>query len=382
MPSEKLQQTFGVGPVFVARAPGRVNLIGDHTDYNGGYVLPAAIDAEIRIAFRPADDRRVDLLSLDYNDRQAFDLDRIEPGETSWIKYVKGVAFVLKEQGYALRGLKGVIRGTVPQGAGLSSSAAFEVAAAMAFSSASGLKIHREKLAHICQRAENEYVGMRCGIMDQFASLMGRQGRALLLDCSTLEHELVPLDESKASIVVCDSMVSRTLTTSPYNERRRDCELAFKLIKQHAPEIRTYRDISLAMYKAFAHDLPEPARRRARHVVTENERVKQAAKCLAAGDYVSVGALMDASHESLRTDFEVSCEELDLLVSLARETPGVFGSRMTGAGFGGCTVSLTPPEHVKEFKDIVTAGYLRETGKIPNIYVFSPSDGASVEEKP
>jgi galactokinase len=383
MPKTRLIEAFGPGAAFAARAPGRVNLIGDHTDYNGGFVLPAAVDCEIRIAFRPAEDRRVEMASLDFNERADFDLNGLDKGQGSgWVKYPMGVAYVLQQEGHTLRGMRAVVKGTVPIGAGLSSSAAFEVASAMAFCAVSGLKINREKLARICQRAENEFVGMNCGIMDQFASLLGRKGCALFIDCTTLNHELTPLDEERARLVVFDSKVKRQLLNSAYNDRRRECEEAFKILKRHLPDIKTYRDLTVPMFKAYTHDLPEPLVRRARHVTTENGRVAHAVRVLKKGDLIAFGALMDASHESLRNDFEVSCRELDLLVDLARGVAGCFGSRMTGAGFGGCVVSLVRPDVVDEFIPSVKAGYRSATGIEPGVYVFRASEGATVESDP
>lgn len=378
MPARKLVEIFGPGPVSVVRAPGRVNLIGDHTDYNGGYVLPAAVDCEVRMAFRPSGDERVEMVSVDLGDRVAFDLCKIAPGAgPRWAKYPMGVAWILEAEKYGVKGMRAVVEGNVPIGAGLSSSAAFEVASAMAFCSVSGLKIHREKLAQICRRAENEFVGMQCGIMDQYACLLSRKGCALFLDCTTLEHEAAPLDGRLARIVVCDTKVKRQLADSPYNRRREECRQAFQILKRHLPDAKTYKDISIPMFKAYEHDLPDPLQKRARHVVTENARVLQAVRSLKKGDMIGFGALMDASHDSLRSDFEVSCRELDLLVGIARDSHGVFGSRMTGGGFGGCTVALVRPDCVDAFIEKVSAGYRQETGTAPGVYVFRPAEGAT-----
>ena len=380
MPGQKLIEVFGKGPVSVVRAPGRVNLIGDHTDYNGGYVLPAAVDREVRIAFRPSGDARVEMLSADFDERAAFDLGGIARGQAQgWAKYPMGVAGALQAEKYPVAGMRAVIQGNVPIGAGLSSSAAIEVACAMAFCSVSGLKIHREKLAHICQRAENEFVGMQCGIMDQYACLLGRKDCALFLDCTTLESELVPLDERGAKIVICDTRLKRQLVNSAYNRRREECEEAFMILKRHFPEVKSYKDISIPMFRAYAHDLPDPLGKRAKHVVTENARVVQAARLLKKGDLIGFGTLMDASHDSLRNDFEVSCRELDLLVGIARESEGVFGSRMTGAGFGGCAVALVRPDCVEAFTAKISEGYRAATGAAPGIYIVRASEGATYE---
>ncbi|MGD1001670.1 MAG: galactokinase [Candidatus Brocadiia bacterium] len=380
MPGQKLIEVFGKGPVSIARAPGRVNLIGDHTDYNGGYVLPAAVDREVRIAFRPSGDARVEMVSADFEERAAFDLGGVARGQAQgWAKYPAGVAAALQAEKYPVAGLRAVIQGNVPVGAGLSSSAAIEVACALAFCSVSGLKIDREKLAHICQRAENEFVGMQCGIMDQYACLLGRKDCALFLDCTTLQSELVPLDERGAKIVICDTRLKRQLVNSAYNRRRGECEEAFRILKQHLPDAKSYKDISIPMFRAYAHDLPDPLGKRAKHVVTENARVVQAARLLKKGDLIGFGALMDASHDSLRDDFEVSCKELDLLVGIARESEGVFGSRMTGAGFGGCTVALVRPDCVEAFTAKISEGYRADTGAAPGIYIVRASEGATYE---
>ena len=381
MPSDRFADVFGSTPRFVARAPGRVNLIGEHTDYNGGYVFPMAVDRDIRMAFRPNDSRNVDLVSLDFDDKHAFSLDNVtRDSGPAWANYFMGVCHILQKEGHTLRGMQAVIKGDVPLGAGLSSSAALEVASAMALCAAADLRINREKLARVCQRAENEFAGVNCGIMDQFASLLCRKNSALLINCATLEHECVPFSDAMASVVVVNTMVKHSLAESPYNERRRECAKAFKLLQRRRPEMETYRDMPVAFFKMHEHDLEDPIKRRARHVVTENARVLAAVEELRAGDLIAFGALMDASHESLKNDFEVSCGELDLLVSLARDQQGTYGARMTGGGFGGCIVALVRPDAVDSFKANVARGYRDETGLDPDIYVFRPSEGASVEK--
>jgi galactokinase len=380
MPATEFFKRYGPGPAFLSRAPGRVNLIGEHTDYNGGFVLPAAIDRSIRIAFRPAEDDRVELFSLDFNETASFALNALDRGfKPAWARYPMGVASVLQAEGFKLRGLRGVVKGDVPLGAGLSSSAAFEAASVLAYCGAAAVDLPGERLARICQRAENEFVGANCGIMDQFASLLGKRSCALLIDCETLAHQTYPFDERLARIVVMDTRVKRTLVGSDYNARRRECEAALAIIRRHVPEAKSYHDLSVSMFKAFAHDLPEPLLRRARHVVTENGRVQEAVKALRRGNMVTLGALMDASHDSLKEDFEVSCRELDIMVDLAREQTGVYGSRMTGAGFGGCTVTLVEPAHVEAFTRAVAAGYRARAGREAGVHVFTPSDGATLE---
>jgi len=382
MPLKAFIEKYGAGPVGLSRAPGRVNLIGEHTDYNGGDVLPMAIDREVRMAFRGADDGRIEIVSLDLNESVSVEVGAADPDRLpQWAKYPVGVALILVKEGYVVKGLRATVRSTVPVGAGLSSSAAFEVAAAMALCSASGLQINREKLARICQRAENEIVGMRCGIMDPFAALLSRKGHALFLNCATRTYDLVRLPEEKASFVVCNTCVKHELVGSPYNERRKQCAVAFKLLQRRFPEIETYREVTLEMFLARAGDLDETIRKRARHVVTENARVSAAVEALRNGNLVELGILMDASHESLRDHFEVSCAELDAMVEIARSAPGVYGARMTGAGFGGCTVNLVPNEAVEDFRKHVAAEYAQRTGVVPEIYVCRASDGATVENE-
>ena len=382
MPEQALIETFGPGPLILARAPGRVNLIGEHTDYTGGFVFPMAIDRDLRVACRPVEGRRVTLLGLDAGERHEFDLDRIRQADApQWARYFMGVAHVLQTEGHRLRAVHAAVRGDVPVGAGLSSSAAMEVASAMALCAASEVHLHREKLAVLCQRAENEFVGVNCGIMDQFASLLSRQGHALFIDCANLSSDTVPFDDGAARVIVCDTGVKRALLDSAYNTRRQECAAALKVLQRRLPGIRTYRDIHPAMLSTQGDALPDPLNRRARHVVTENARVLYAVQALKRSDLIAFGALMDASHESLKNDYEVSCPELDLLVALARDHHGTYGARMTGAGFGGCTVALVRPDTAKTFIESVSAGYARETGRPPEVYVFRPSEGATVEFK-
>jgi len=298
------------------------------------------------------------------------------PGQ-GWANYVRGVATVLQQAGYNICPLHGLIYGDVPIGAGLSSSAAVEVAAALAFCRVGGIEMGRKELALLCQRAENEFVGVNCGIMDQFVSLHARRRRAVLIDCRSLDYELLPLDTDKVRVVVCNTMVHHELGSSAYNERRASCERAARVLGRCFDGVEQLRDVTLAMLESYKAALDDVAFRRARHVVSENERVRAAAECLGSGDYEGFGQLMNASHDSLRDDYEVSCEELDLLVALARARPGVLGARMTGAGFGGCTVNLVCNDDVHDFKAAVGKGYAEATGIQPEIYEFSAVGAAS-----
>lgn len=327
------------------RAPGRVNLIGEHTDYNAGFVMPAPLDFATRVAAAPRTDGLVVLRSRDFPEEEVtFELADLLPGSGGhhWADYVRGVAWVLRQNYPELKGAHLLIEGDVPIGAGLSSSASVEVAAALALLAVSELPTPPgPELAKICQRAENEFVGMRCGIMDQFVSCCGQAGHALMLDCRSLEYRQLPL-ASEAQLVIVNSGIKHALAGGEYNQRRASCEAG--ALKLGVPALR---DATLPAVE----DLLDPLlRRRCRHVVGENQRVVEAARALERGDLVEFGALMYASHESLRVDYEVSCPELDLMVHKARKQEGVYGARMTGGGFGGCTVNLVRPEDVESFR--------------------------------
>ncbi len=372
---EAFRRRWSRSPTHCARAPGRVNLIGEHTDYNDGFVLPMAIDRDIWIVFAPRNDRQVRLWSADFGQTSAFAVEAIARDPSApWSDYVRGVAWALAERGIVLRGLDAVIQGEVPIGAGLSSSAALEVAAGLALLTAAGQFISPTELALACQRAENEFVGNRCGIMDQFVSALGRRGHALFLDCRTLHHEHVPLPAGYR-IVVANSMVRRALVDSAYNERRAQCEEAAR-----AMGLRALRDADEAALESAKARMSEGVYRRARHVVAENGRVLQAVDAMRRGDAGTLGALMDASHASLRDDYEVSCRELDTLVAIARRLPGCLGARMTGAGFGGCTVNLVRADAVDAFVPALREAYHAATGLAPDVYVCDAAEGAGVSD--
>ncbi|HEX3187138.1 MAG TPA: galactokinase [Pyrinomonadaceae bacterium] len=358
------------------RAPGRVNLIGEHTDYNAGFVMPAAINLSAYATITPREDRKLQIHSDNFADALEVDLDdpTIEARD-HWSDYPVGVALTLEREGYRLRGGRLEIRSEVPMGSGLSSSAAVEVSTACALAANSGLVIDRKELALLCQRAENEFVGARVGIMDQFVALFGEEQRALMLDCRSLEYKLLPVPRS-VRLVVCNTMVKHANASSAYNERRAQCEAGVEHFARRLPHVKTLRDVTLEDLEAYGHDLPEVIYRRCRHVISENARVLAAADALERHDLRRFGQLMAASHISLRDDYEVSSRELDVMVELADGVAGVYGARMTGGGFGGCTINLVDAEHVDNFTRIVAAGYERITSLKPEIYVCEASKGA------
>ncbi|MFH1084180.1 MAG: galactokinase [Chloroflexota bacterium] len=361
---------YGGEPSLWVVAPGRVNLIGEHTDYNDGFVLPAAIDRRIVIAARPRADRNVRLHALDLGRRARFSLDHLEhdPHER-WSDYQRGVVWALQGEGYTLRGFDGVITGDVPVASGLSSSAAIEVATAYTFQMLGDLPLDGVRRALLCQRAENEFVGMRCGIMDQYISSLGQRDHALLIDCRSLAYEPVPIPPG-VSLIICDTNKRRGLVDSEYNTRRQECETGARLLG-----VPALRDVSPQEFAERQATLGAITRQRCKHVITENQRTLDGVAALKAGDVARFGALMNASHISLRDDYQVSCAELDAMVAAAWAQPGVYGARMTGAGFGGCTVNLVAEEAAEAFRLKVAEAYTRATGLRPEIYVCRAEQG-------
>jgi galactokinase len=356
------------GDAQVYRAPGRVNLIGEHTDYNEGFVMPAAIDLYTWAAIAPRLDRKLHIHSENFDESVEFDLDDPDPRAIGhWSDYVRGVAVTIERSGRRLRGASILILGEVPAGAGLSSSASVEVAAGYALIKNSGLSVDLAELALLAQRAENEFVGARCGIMDQFAVCRGEAGHALMLDCRTLEYRPVPIAEG-ARLVVCNTMIKREIAHGEYNLRRAECEAGVRSLAKKLPTVTALRDVTLADLNRHGDELGEVIYKRCRHVVTENARVIDAAAALSRGDLIEFGGLMYESHRSLREDYEASSPELDTMVSLAGEAEGVYGARMTGGGFGGCTVNLVSADRVEDFKRLIVTGYERVRGIAPKVY--------------
>jgi galactokinase len=373
---ETFRRLFGADP-RVYRAPGRVNLIGEHTDYNEGLVMPAAIDASTWVAIAPRHDRKVLVRSENFSETVELDLDQpLAHARRHWSDYPFGVAIKLEQAGQKLRGANLLLRGEVPIGSGLSSSAAIEIVTGFALLDIAGVPIDRLELAQRCRQAENDFVGMRCGLMDQFTSCFGQAGHALILDCRSLDYQLLPMPEN-VKLVVCNTMVKHELAASAYNARRAECEEAVRLLAREAPGVRSLRDVTLDELEQAGDGLPETNRNRSRHVITENARVVEAASALRHADMDTFGKLMAASHRSLRDDYEVSCAELDLMVEIAAKTEGCWGARMTGGGFGGCTINLVASEDVESFKRTVANGYAQVTGWEPEIYVCSPSQGVA-----
>ncbi len=377
-------QTFGRPAPLLVRAPGRVNLLGEHVDYNDGLVLPAAIDREIWFAAAPTGADCVELFAIDLNQRVRFNLDNLEdkvdangaplPG---WARYPAGVAWALQEAGLNVCGVQVAYTSNVPIGSGLSSSAAVEVGFAYIWQQLSGWQIDRLTLAQHCQRAENAYVGLSCGLMDQFASACGQAGHALLLDTRSLEWAASPIPDGLA-LVIADSGVRRSLTHSGYNERRASCEQAVRELQMFMPQIRSLRDVSTTEFAAYAPYLRETPRKRAEHVVKEIARVKSAVSALERGDRQALGALLYAGHNSLRNLYEVSTPELNALVEASRGLPGCIGARLTGAGFGGCTINLVEQDKAEVFISAIKDAYTQSTGRMAQVYLCFASDGVGL----
>ncbi len=371
---------------YLSVAPGRVNILGEHVDYNGGPVMPAAIDLNVKLEFSPRKDNLVKLESLDFESNVTFDLDHLDlkvdtVGKMlpSWALYTAGVAWSLLHGGLRITGMDGRFSSTVPIGSGLSSSAAVEVAFAAAWNKIANGGLNNKQIALLCQEAENKYVGVNCGIMDQFASANGVKGHAIYLDTRTLEFHPVPLPAGTV-LVIADSGIRRSLHNSEYNIRRAGCEQALAILANEIPGIKFLRDVSSLQLNKYYSLLPYPVNIYARHIVEECERVDQAVLFLEKNDAAGFGALMFDCHRSLRDLYLVSTPELDRLVEIASEQPGCLGARLTGAGFGGCTVNLVEEKFAPEFIEALKTGHLMATGKTSRVYKCLASEGVRVFE--
>jgi galactokinase len=379
--SRRFTERFGaVPPPRMAAAPGRVNLIGEHTDYNEGFVLPMAIGRAVVVAFRPRADRLLCAHSVAFDQTREIGVDGLSaPGGTDWLAYVAGVVWAFADEGLPVAGLDLVVDGDVPIGAGLSSSAALEMATARALAAAAGVAWDPARMAKIGQKAENRYVGMSCGIMDQFASAVCQEGEALLLDCRSLETKPVPVPDA-AAVVVMDTGARRALAGSAYNDRRAACERVVARIAGLEPGVRALRDASFAQLETVRSAIDPTDFKRASHVVAECRRPVEMQDALRQGDLARAGRLMNDSHFSLRDLYEVSCEELDLVTAIAREQPACFGARMTGAGFGGCGVALVRRDAALPFCDAVLRAYRSKIDLPAALYPCRPAAGARLVE--
>ena len=363
-------------------APGRVNLIGEHTDYNEGFVLPMAIGKVIIMLGQARKDRIVQVFDLGYKAEAKFSLDNLSPNKKdTWVNYLMGVMDEMQKAGYPLQGANLIFISNIPKGAGLSSSAALEVVTALTMAKLNLLEIKPVEMAHLCQRAENNFVGVACGIMDQCVSCLGEKNYTLFIDCRSNDYELIPFKNHNYRIVICNSKIQRGLVDSEYNRRREECKRAADFFTHRlGSKIRALRDVTIEEFKQYQEHLPESIARRARHVISENYRVKTGVQALKEGNFSAFGQLMIESHHSLKNNYEVSCTELDLLVNLALKQEGVLGARMTGAGFGGCTVNLIEKNYIDAFKKSIKNEYKKITGIKLDIYATPPAEGAKVIE--
>ena len=376
--ARKFTGMFGGQPA-VFSAPGRVNLIGEHTDYNDGFVMPSAIGMRTGVAISRGSEAKLRIHSQDFPQSFEFDSDNLPQHATgAWCDYVLGIAVALQQSGHAPLGADLFVQSEIPIGAGLSSSAAIEVASALALLSLNNASLPLEEVARLCQRTENTFIGARVGIMDQFVSCLGKAGHVLLLDCRSLDFDFIPIPGT-VKLVICNTMVKHQHAGGAYNRRREECEEGVRILAKWYPEIRALRDISSDQLTRHANDIPPIIYKRCRHVVEENQRVRDAAACLRAGDLTCFGELMRQSHRSLRDLYEVSCRELDIMAEVAEGIPGFYGGRMTGGGFGGCTLNLVESKNAAAFAQEISGRYQQAVGIKPAVYICSADDGARLE---
>ena len=376
---QKTQEIFkDHSEIIIIRSPGRINLIGEHTDYNDGFVMPAAIDKSIYLAMALRNDFKVNVFSLDFDELATFDTRNPQQEKKSWVNYIIGVVHAFRESGHELPGFDAVFSGDIPIGAGLSSSAALETGFAYAINSALRLGLSKIELSRLSQRAENDFVGVRCGIMDQFANLFGKEGHAIFLDTMTLEYEYVPFNPRDIDLVLCDSGVKHELASSEYNLRRNYTESGVSVLKSRFPGVKSLRDVNKDMLKVLLDYDNRVIYDACDYVIEENERVKLSYNLLKRKDYLKWGKVLYESHRGLKEKYRVSCDELDFLVDTAAQVPGVLGARMMGGGFGGCTLNLVYHQSVQEFEEIVTDRYIKYAGRSPVFYKVKLSNGTDI----
>jgi len=376
---EKFNELFGPFQLVV-RSPGRINLIGEHTDYNEGFVLPAAIDKEIFLAFAENGTKECRIFSFDYGEMKTFSLLEFSPASSGWINYIMGVVAELLKGGHEVRGFDCVFGGNIPIGAGLSSSAALENGVCFGLSTLFGLEIDRLSMVKYSQTAEHDYAGVACGIMDQFASMMGKAGHAIRLDCRSLEYSYFPLNLGHYQFILCNTKVEHSLADTEYNQRRRECEMGVSAVQGHYSGIASLRDVTFEMLDSVISELPLKVWKRCTYVLEENERLLKGCQMLETGDLEGFGTLMYGSHDGLSSKYEVSCPELDFLVDFTRERSEVLGARMMGGGFGGCTINLVRKDQKELFEAEITAAYQSEFNRNPEIYEVNIVDGTGLLE--
>lgn len=371
---------FGREPIVI-NSPGRVNLIGEHTDYNDGFALPAAIDKMIAMAIAPNNLSKVRAFSEDMDEEEEFELEHLHQSNKHWANYIKGAISEVQKEGHVPRGFDLVFGGDIPIGAGLSSSAALEGAIMIGMEELFGFGLSRKQMAKIGQLTEHNHIGVNCGIMDQFVNLHGEARKVLKLDCRSLDYELYPFERDDIRIVLCDSKVSHNLADSEYNVRRTQCEEGVQILRKYKPEILNLRDVSMELLDGHKEEMPPVVYRRCKYVLEENQRVHDACDDLEKGDLGSFGKRMFQSHQGLSRDYEVSCKELDVLVNIAKDQPGLLGARMMGGGFGGCTINLVEEEHVEQFRKTISKEYKAKAGIEPEIYITQINSGTKVLKK-
>jgi galactokinase len=374
---QKFEQTFQEKPLII-RAPGRVNLIGEHTDYNDGFVLPAAINKAIYIGLSKRQDDQIHLVSIDLDESFTGRVQVLEQNDQHWTLYILGVVQQLQKAGLKVGGFNLVFSGDIPLGAGLSSSAALECGVAFGLNELFALGLERVQMVKMAQAAENEFVGVKCGIMDQFASMMGKKNFVIQLDCRSLDYTYNPIEMEGIDIVLFDSCVSHSLASSEYNTRRLQCEQGVKLIRQKYPQVKTLRDATQDMLDELVKDQDPVVYRRCRYVVQENRRLLEGCEDLKRGDVAAFGQKMYETHTGLSKNYEVSCPELDFLIDCVKDQPGVLGARMMGGGFGGCTINLVKKEAIQDLISAVSAKYEAHTGKKPKVYVAQTEAGVGI----